>query len=177
MTNSPIQSEPSGQMPAFLGLIVVPLVCFVAACGYGALGPLIPLIIIKVLLIVVAVAICGTVVGAFKRGLVFNAVLGLLGAVAAVAGLWFGWLWQEFGFGDAAVLYQGGPTFLYQYLVDLSADYTYSTSRRGTNLDGGHGRTMLIWGGETLLFALTPLLSALAGKQIMSKLESMGEDD
>lgn len=166
MTSSPIQPGSAFGPSLTIGLLLVPLVCLLGGLLYGALGPLLPFIIFKVLIAVLALMMCGAIVGARKRGAFSAIVLGLIGGVAGVAGLWFGWLWQKFGLSDAVVLFRAGPTFLYHYLVDLSADYSYSTSRRGTTLDGGAGLTAVIWIGETVLFALTPLVGGLFGSQV-----------
>ena len=163
-TSSPIETD---ARPSFvLGFCAVLLTALAAGMLYGAVGSMIPLIIIKVLLFVLAIVAIGAVVSNFRRGFVWNLILACVAAVCGVAGLWFGWLWVEFGVSDAVVLFRGGPVFLYQYLTDLSADYTYSISRRSTNTDVGGGMTAFIWWGQTALFAITPFLSAFFGRQM-----------
>lgn len=163
-STSPISTE---NRPSFvLGLSGVALAGLSAGVLYGGVASMIPLIIIKVLLFVLAIVIVGVTVSHFKRGIIWSLILASVAAVCGVGGLWFGWLWQEFGASDAVILFRGGPVFLYQYLVDLSADYTYGMTRRGSSLDGGPGMTQFIWWGQTALFAITPFLSAFFGRQM-----------
>lgn len=164
-SNSPI-SETQTPPSIVVGVIVMALASLCAGAFYGYLGSWVPLIVFKVLMVIIAVAIVGALVGTFKRGFVTALILAAIGGVGSVAGLWFGWLWLEFGVSDAWVLFRAGPEFLYQYLIDLSADYTYSTSRRGTSTDGGAGLTKFIWWGQSIVLAVSPFVFALFGRQV-----------
>lgn len=145
-------------------LMIAPALLFAAVSGggYGAVSSVVPLIKLKVVLILGIVVFVFALFSLTGRNVLVNLVVGLLGGLIAVASLWFGWYWVEFGQGAAMEFITSGPYGIYKNLMILSQNYVYAME--GSTSDNGSTMTQVIWGGETALFFLTPVVGSLSAR-------------
>lgn len=129
--------------------------------GYGALSSVLPLIKIKAFILIGIVVVVFALFSLTGRNFFVSLIVGLLGGLIAVGTLWFGWYRVEFGQDAAIEFITSGPHGIYKNLTILSQTYVYSVSTGGSTTDNGTMMTQIIWGGETALFFLTPVLGSL----------------
>lgn len=153
-------------MPAFdtatIGpKMILPALLAAAAGGaaYGVASSYVPYIKLKVFMIMAVTILTFALFSLIGRNVFLNRIIGLLGGVIAILAFWFGWYWIEFRQDAALEFINSGPWGVYKPLMRLSQTYVYITGDFGG--DNGTMMTQIIWGGETALFFLTPVLGSL----------------
>lgn len=147
------------------GMFGATLATTIAALLYGLTGPMVPLIMLKMVMLIGAVFIPTFLFSYIKSPLAARVVVGIVAGVCAVVALWFGWYWSQFGLDSAMSIAQAGPSDIYKRMYSLSFQYVYAVGDAGSEVGTGRWMTLAIWGGETVLVLFAPIFGAFQNRQ------------